>query len=532
VKQSDIVSIPAATVSPEQLLGASPVAIWVVAHDGRTLYANDALVALLGAAPSELLYTDARQFLHHADLETAASLLRGSVEPSVPITLRVRRSDGRMVTVVGACVPWPEHELPAVAIVLTPVSAAMHGSEHLRERERQFRIAERLGNLGSWEWHVPSGKLTFSEELYRIFGIEPSIMEPTLESVVERTDPGDRDYFVSVIEEIAAGATARSFERRIHRPNGDVRVLRSSSRVVETAPDGSAVRVVGVCRDITTERRALERGRRFRELYEGEREVAERLRQLDELKFAFMSSVSHDLRAPLATVLGSAATLRDLGSSIEPATARSLLDQTIDQARQLDSLLADLLDLERLRRGINEGVFRPVAVIDLVRSTIEDLGGASRVELDVPATELVADLDPPKLERIVENLVRNALRASPARSTVYVRIRAVDGVARIMVEDSGPGVPDHLKHRVFEPFDSVRQDDTSSRPSLSLAIVGRYVRLHSGRVWVEDRREGGTRVVVDLPLHPSIDDVPPANPAGDAALAPSMMPDAPSDGAP
>jgi PAS domain S-box-containing protein len=509
-------------VTPDVLLERAPAGIWVISPADQTLYANSALLGMLGASPSELLSTPARQFFHPSDSVATADLLSAGRGPLDATTLRLRRADGHTVRVVVTSSSWEPGSLRATVLAVTPTSSTMLGAEHVRERERQFRVAERLGHLGSWEWHVKTGQLTFSDELYHIFGIEPSVVGPTLASVVERTDPGDRDYFIGVIEQIAAGVRERPFERRIHRPNGEVRVLHSSTHVAESDEDGTAVRVVGVCRDVTTERRALERGRRFQELYEGERRVAERLRQLDELKFAFMSAVSHDLRSPLATVLGSAATLRDLGPSLDDATTRSLLDQTIEQAHHLDLMLADLLDLERLRRGANEGVFRPVALGELVRSTLADIHSGDRVTLDAATPDVVADVDPPKVERIVENLVRNALRASPARSPVHVGVCSADGVARIIVDDAGPGVPDHLKSKVFEPFASTEAADVASRSSLSLAIVGRYVRLHAGHAHVEDLPGGGSRAVVDLPRRQVSTAAPPASPVGDAAVAPTL----------
>ena len=486
-----------------RLLRACPAGVWVVDDDGRTLLANDAIVRMLGASPSELVDTPATRFFHPSDLEATRELLRGTGSPADARALRLRRADGHVVRVVASASTWSHGARRGTVLAVSPSTMSMQGVEQLRRRERQFREAERLGNLGSWEWEVATGRLTFSDELYRIFGIEPSIVEPSLESVVERTVPSDRAYFVGVVEEIAAGSRDLPFERRIHRPDGEVRTLHSNSRVIETDEDGHPVRVVGVCHDVTSERRALERGRRFQELYEGERQVAERLRQLDELKFAFMAAVSHDLREPLAAVMGSAATLREIDVHADRETVHGLLDQTIEHAERLDRLLSDLLDLERLRRGTAEGVFRPVAVGELVRATIAGIAVDERIEFSMREPDIVADVDPPKLERVVENVVRIALRNSPSRAPVRVTVDGdddgLDGFVRLTVVDEGPSLPDEAKPRAFEPFVTGSPRVPQASSGLSRAIVGRYVRLHGGRVWIEDEPGGGSRTTIELP---------------------------------
>jgi signal transduction histidine kinase len=481
-------------LSPTTLLAAAPIGVWLLDPHGRTLLANDALVRLLGALSGELVEADMLRFVQPADHAIARELLAGGAGPE-RVRIRLRRRDGHPIAVVLSTASHARGILCAVS----PIPVPLHTIERLREHERRFREAERLGNLGSWEWDVRAGTVTFSDHLYEIFGLPQGGPVPTVESVVERTEPADRAYFVDVVREIADGRREGSFERRIHRTDGEIRFLRSNSLVLDTDDDGRPTRVVGVCRDVTSERRELERGRRYRELYEAEREVAERLRQLDELKFAFMSAVSHDLRSPLTTVIGGATTLRDLGATLDESTRRSLLDQTVEQANALDKLLSDLFDLERLRRGSVESLSRPVALCELVRSSIDELGAGALVEVDLPTPDIVAEVDPPKFERIVENLVRSAIQASPSGVPVHVALREHGDHVRLLVEDRAQTIPAHLRDRVFEPFAPGRAGEVLGRSGLSLAIVSRFSRLHGGQAWAEERRGGGNRFVVELP---------------------------------
>jgi signal transduction histidine kinase len=169
-------------------------------------------------------------------------------------------------------------------------------------------------------------------------------------------------------------------------------------------------------------------------------------------------------------------------------------------ARKLERLLGDLLDLDRLQRGIVAPQRRPTDVSALVAQTIResDLLLDRKVELD--AEPVVADVDAAKVERIVENLVSNAARHTPGDSPVIVRVARQDDGVLIVVEDEGPGVPDDLKRAIFEPF---RQGDGVPNPSpgvgVGLSLVARFAELHGGRAWVEDRPQGGASFRVFLP---------------------------------
>ena len=109
------------------------------------------------------------------------------------------------------------------------------------------------------------------------------------------------------------------------------------------------------------------------------------------------------------------------------------------------------------------------------------------------------DLDATKVERIVENLVMNALKYTPVGTAIQVRVLARDGGALIVVEDEGPGVPDQMKKSVFEPFRRGSQGPNTPGTGIGLTLVARFAELHGGRAWVEDRPGGGASFRVSLP---------------------------------
>jgi len=241
---------------------------------------------------------------------------------------------------------------------------------------------------------------------------------------------------------------------------------------------------------------ALGSAGRFHEL----RQAADRLRSLDEMKNMFLDAVSHELRTPLSAVLGIALTLEGEHVQVSEADKRDLLARLVANARKLERLLSDLLDLDRLVRGIVAPNRRPTDVSALVRRVVDACEITGDRTVTVEAEEVVLAVDTAKVERIVENLVVNTARHTPAGSGIWVRVRAQDGGVLIAVEDEGEGVPEELKEAIFEPF---RQGPHRSRHSpgvgIGLSLVARFAELHGGRAWVEDRPGGGASFRVFLP---------------------------------
>ena len=230
-----------------------------------------------------------------------------------------------------------------------------------------------------------------------------------------------------------------------------------------------------------------------------EREVTERLRSLDEMKNTFLNAVSHELRTPLTSILGFAVTLQLNRGQMTPEEHEELLGRLARNARKLEHLLSDLLDLDRLNRGVIQTRHQAVRVDLLVQEAVEsmDLGGRTT---SVEGEPVSIAADPPKVERIIENLVANALKHAPASTPVRVKVgRHREGVL-ISVEDGGPGVPSELRETIFEPFQRGNgADPAHPGTGIGLSLVRRFAELHGGSAWVTDSPSGGASFRVFLP---------------------------------
>jgi PAS domain S-box-containing protein len=254
----------------------------------------------------------------------------------------------------------------------------------------------------------------------------------------------------------------------------------------------------GYIRDITERKRAEAD---VQSALESEREAADRLRMLDDMKNTFLQAVSHDLRTPLAVVLGIALTLDREDLRLSTNEERDLRRRLAVNARKLERMLANLLDLERLKRGVVEASPELTDVGQLVQRTVAEADFLSERDVRLQASSLFAAVDPAKVERIVENLLVNAAKHTPAETVIWIKVLAVKGGIQIVVEDDGPGVPDDVRRDIFEPFRQGPGDHPSPGAGIGLSLVSRFAELHGGSAWVQDREGGGASFRVRLPTN-------------------------------
>lgn len=254
--------------------------------------------------------------------------------------------------------------------------------------------------------------------------------------------------------------------------------------------------VFALVRDASERRRTEDA---LRTALEREQEASENLRRLNEAKNAFLSAVSHELRTPLTAILGFAELLQDESVRTSDEMEADLLERLMMSATKLSDLLGDILDIDRLSRGVIEPHRRASSLFRLVDHSLESIDRSSHpVALDIE--DATVEVDPAQTERIVENLVANALKYTPAGTPINVRARASeDGGVLIVVEDQGPGVPEDLRDTIFDPFVRGASDEVYSQGTgIGLALVSRFAALHGGRAWVDESPEGGAAFHVYL----------------------------------
>jgi signal transduction histidine kinase len=227
-------------------------------------------------------------------------------------------------------------------------------------------------------------------------------------------------------------------------------------------------------------------------------QMGENLKRLFDSRRELVAWASHDLRTPLANMQAMLEALEDgLGAPEEYIPALR------EQVRALSQLVDDLFELARIDADALTLELQQLPLAPVVSSSLRGVEAEARlrhVRLGADVQDgLTARFAPEKIERVLMNLLTNALRHTPSDGAVAVRVAPLRGEIRVAVEDTGEGLDSEARERMFERFWRADRSRTSSGAGLGLAIARGLVEAHGGRIWAEDREDGGARVCFTLP---------------------------------
>ena len=237
-------------------------------------------------------------------------------------------------------------------------------------------------------------------------------------------------------------------------------------------------------------------------------QLASRVRgaQLDaetnQIRAALFSSVTHDLRTPLASIKAGVTSLLDEGTVHEPAQRHELLVTIKEETDRLNRLVGNLMDLARIRSGTLTPAREPVALDEVAGAVLARLrpqlaGVRVRTQFREDVPEVAAD--PMQMDQVITNLVENAMRHSPVQGEIVVSVARYRGSVQVRVTDQGPGIRPELRERVFEAFERGDAAPGRSGTGLGLAIARAIVVAHGGRIHIEGAPGGGTAAIFEIP---------------------------------
>jgi two-component system, OmpR family, sensor histidine kinase KdpD len=227
------------------------------------------------------------------------------------------------------------------------------------------------------------------------------------------------------------------------------------------------------------------------------------LQEADKLQKALLNSVSHNLRTPLASVLGVLNTILEDGLLLDVSTRQSLLKTAQDEAKQLDWLVQNLLDMTRIEGGAIRVKAKPCDVQDVIAAALLQLRGSARshdILVTVACGLPLVPMDDVLMVQVLVNLLDNALKYSEGDAPVEIRARLDTDQLEIRILDRGRGIPERELERVFDKFYRVAVPGAPKGTGLGLSICKGFVEAHNGRILAKRRTEGGTEIAVFLPL--------------------------------
>lgn len=477
------------------MMTASPTGVFETGTDGRCRFVNRAFCELTGLSPRRALGDGWMEAVHPEDRAALAARWERAVETGARFRAAVRlQRAGDEKTLWGLAEAAPdlddEGAIRRWVGTLTDVTELHETLESLRKARSSLADAQRIAHLGSWEWDLRSGELWWSEEVHRIFGLDPERFGASYDAFVERVHPDDRALVQRAVDRALCGAPY-ALHHRVLRPDGTVRAVHEQGEVLRDA-SGRPIRMVGTVHDVT-EQRELEEGLRRTQRLEAVARLA--------------VGVAHDFNNVLAVV---ATCTQQLDEGLEAdSPLRAEVDDLAEATERAAELTRQLLAFGRRQE-------RAPKALDLdetlrgFRKVLRRLAGQD-VELCVtPHGDLPPVwLDRTQLEQLVLNLVVNARDALPtggriALSTATQRVpEAPDGrippgrYVTLTVEDDGVGIAPEDLDRIFEPFFTTKSEGRGT--GLGLATVHGIMEQSGGHVAVESEPGRGTRFVLYFP---------------------------------
>jgi PAS domain S-box-containing protein len=497
-----------------------PDQIFTIGADGRFDYVNERTAAFLGGRLAEVAgrWLD----LHHPDdtlhVQSTWSSAMHAGEP-VEVESRMLGADGEYHWILTRAIPQSDADGRIVRWFCsgTDITGRQRQEQALREVRQRLAEAQAIAHVGSWEWDIADDHVRWSDELHRLFGV-PGDVRLVYESFLDLVHPDERERVEAVIGEAVTERRSYEFEARVIRADGEERNFFCRGHVL-TDDEDQPTRVVGVAQDITDRVRA----ERERDRLEAELHHAQRLESIGQLA----GGVAHDFSILLSVILNYAASVKDRAGDPEIKEDAAEIERAAERAAALTRQLLTFGSRDVARPAIldvNEVVH---GVANLLRRTI---GDQITLELRLADELWRVRADQGQLEQVLVNLAINSRDAMTSGGVLRIETWNVEGRGgrgprvRIVVRDTGTGMPADVREHAFEPFFTTKPAGHGT--GLGLATVYGTVNSAGGSVTIESEEGSGTQVTVELPA------VTNSVPAADApANAPEAVADGNVDGA-
>lgn len=386
--------------------------------------------------------------------------------------------------------------LQAMANVLAEAVERHAVERALRASEERFReLAENIREV-LWMIAPEGGELLYVNPAYEsVWGRPVQTLYDDPASWQEPIHPEDRAAVQTALPALRRGDFDVEF--RIVRPDGSVRWIHDRAFPVRR-PDGSVVRLVGLAEDITERRQAAQSALRLAEEEAARATAQAAVRARDET----LAVVSHDLRAPLQTILASSSLMQEIPlSGPEQTHHLELIQHSVERARRL---LGDLVEVTNIQAGHVKLVRKTVdasRILSEVHEAFFEQARQKQVQLDCEACRAMALGDEQRLFQVLSNLVDNALKHAPPASTVTLGVSVAAGGVEFSVADTGPGIPLEEVPHVFEWHWQARRKQAAGA-GIGLAVAKGIVEAHGGEIWVDTNPGRGVVVRFRIPAAP------------------------------
>lgn len=397
-------------------------------------------------------------------------------------------------------------------VTFLDITARRKAEVKIQESKKRLADAQALAHVANWEWDIKNDHLLWSDEVYRIFGMQPQQIKASYAIFLERVHEDDRQNVIDAINcSLEHPEQEYKIEHRIVQPGGEIRWVYETGEI--RYENSRPVEMTGIVHDVTERKKAELIVKAYQE--DLEKKVKERtlelseanaqLQQLDHLKSMFIASMSHELRTPLNSIIGfTGVMLKGMTGELNDLQSEQL-GRVQFSARHLLALISDIIDISRIEAGRVDVGVEDVDLNDVLQGALSDVNRMMDLRGNKVITKLVPDItlssDRLRLSQVFLNLFSNAAKYTE-KGTVSIQTREYDDQVEIEVKDTGVGISESNMNKLFLPFErfnnylSVRSGGTGLGLYLTKKLLDEVLQ---GSITVESEPDKGSRFVVILP---------------------------------
>lgn len=400
------------------------------------------------------------------------------------------------------CIHWMEwrqrYSSGKIYSVGHDVTAIKEHEEALKLQEQMLSEAQSIGRMGHWRWSIGNDTITWSDQIYRIFGVKRDQFTPNLDTLTALVHKRDISRVMQAFQRAIIEQKNYDMEFRVVHPDGTTRYIRCEGKC-ELDEDSDVKALFGIMQDITE-----------RTLYERElREAKDAAERAYAAKSQFLANMSHELRTPLNAIIGFSEMMQ--GQLLGPIGTEKYLDYITgirESGEHLLDLISDILDMSKIEAGKYELDLEELNIAKIIPLAVHMMEGRAqdsriKISTNLPKEGLQIVADRRALMQILLNLLSNAVKFTEPGGSVKVDCLPREDYVSIKVSDTGIGIPANKLSIVTKPFEQAASSYTREHEGtgLGLSITKDLVELHGGNLHIDSTVGVGTTVTIRLPYN-------------------------------
>ena len=490
------------------------IGISLTGIDGNLIEVNSALSEMSGYSKEELKSINYSDIICPEDLENNKSRVKSLLEgknTTARFEERYIHKDGHIIWVDVSTFLLRKNNNPVYFIThVQDITERKKMEKTMLQREDELAEAQRVTKTGSWNFDLVSGKIRWSEELYRIFELKKSEFNGKYESFICNVHPEDRELVYTTNENAREKGTAFDIEYRIVTSGGAIKIVREIGYSTKNN-SGKVVRLFGTAQDITERKKIEEKLKEANDTLELKvkkrtfelNKAIEELRQSNEELQQFAHVSSHDLQEPLRTIASFTQLMERRYKGQLDEDADEFMGYIVDAAVRMKQQINDLLEYSRVSTQVKE--FKLVNTNLIVDQAIYNLKSSidesnAKITYD-KLPDVIADGD--QLRRVFQNIMGNAIKYRKVNEIPKIHISAYNDNKTdeyvFCVSDNGIGIERQYLNRIFQIFQRLHTLDEYKGTGVGLSVVKRVIERHGGRIWVESELGKGSAFYFTLP---------------------------------